>query len=99
MGVRVVFYFKDDVQNFWNERAQSFRSWFCIYADASREFNDGLDAKHWTGTSPDYRSWHFTVRVDADTEFFFALSEKDKLFLKGLFCEVQLRTTIQDSTI
>jgi|GEM_PF-4361484 len=96
-GVRVVFYFADDVQAFWNQGELLFRSWFGIDANDRRESNDGIRSDNWGRSSKWYRGRQFTLKVSPDSDFYRALTSMDQRFLRGLCCEVQLRTTLQDA--
>lgn len=95
-GVRVVFYFRDDVEHFCDERVKFFRRWFGHRAYEERKVFDATKPKA-KRRNTGYESWHFPVRVERDSDFYRALNEIDRFVLEGLDCEVQLRSTLQDA--
>jgi ppGpp synthetase/RelA/SpoT-type nucleotidyltranferase len=95
-GIRVVFYFLDDVKYFCDQRTGLFRMWFGDSA-LKGKMHDGAAPASPENPNRNYDSWHYPLRVDAETEFFRTLNDMDQAFLEGLYCEVQLRTILQDA--
>ena len=95
-GARVVFYFHNDLERF-SSQAAVFESWFGRYS------RDHLDEKGRKAEltkrakAHGYRAFHFPVRVTAHSEFWEYLNNIDRKFLEDLYCEVQLRTALQDA--
>ena len=90
-GARLIFYFKDDLDNFVNTKQHEFCSWFGSKSKAK----DISGSKHADGTRqnlPGYQSYHFPVQVTRGTLFYQALRAPDKVLLVSKYCEVQLRT-------
>jgi ppGpp synthetase/RelA/SpoT-type nucleotidyltranferase len=95
-GVRIIFYFVDDLVKFCDEGIGFFRTWFGE-SGADRTVHDGAVVRSRDNPNRNYDSVHYRLRIDKDTEFFRALNEMDQTFLEGLYCEVQVRTLLQDA--
>ncbi len=92
-GARLIFFFRDDLDKFWN--SLHLYSSFGELADKTQkkalEPSSGIAEGELFG----YDSFHFTCEVSTKTEFWEALTDEDKGSLTGFRCEVQLRTILQ----
>lgn len=85
-GVRVIFYFKDDMEAF---AKNDFRAMF------GQRTRESVDEKRRALDSFGYQSFHFTVSYASNSEFAESLREEDQGRFKFLKCEVQVRTILQ----
>lgn len=94
-GARLIFYFKDDLQQFIARRSGDFEAWF---GATSRNVEHIHGSKRPDGSrqpGPGYESHHFLVRVTPDTLFYRALHGSDQSSFGEMFCEIQLRTILK----
>jgi ppGpp synthetase/RelA/SpoT-type nucleotidyltranferase len=94
-GVRLIFYFEDDLSAFCRERDR-FRTWFGKFSAENLVHKSAAD----NGGLPGYDSFHFPVCVTGQTAFWRSLHPRDRKNaslggLEGLYCEVQLRTILR----
>jgi ppGpp synthetase/RelA/SpoT-type nucleotidyltranferase len=88
-GVRVIFYFRDDMDDFLRR--------FDFQHSFGTSTRNSLDdkVKSYKDNEFGYRSVHFTVRVTPNTNFYDGLRSYDRIRLIGLPCEVQVRTILE----
>ena len=93
-GARLIFYFRDDLDKFWEQSRPKFKYWFGQLAEetAKRALEPSSDP---AGELFGYDSFHFICQVSRGTEFWSALNQRDRETLENFKCEVQLRTILQ----
>ena len=89
-GARLIFYFKDDLDNFVKTTQRECLSWFGN--ESTAEDVSGSKLADGTRQMPGYQSYHLPVEVTKGTLFHRALRAPDRVLLVGKYCEVQLRT-------
>ena len=89
-GARLIFCFKDDLDNFVERKQDDFVRWFGY--ESTVEAISGSKLADGTRQTPGYQSYHLPVKVTPDTMFHRALRAPDQVLLGDKYCEVQLRT-------
>lgn len=96
-GARLIFYFKDDLDKFCKDGID--RTFARLFGSVSTQARQISGSKVADGTREEkqgYESYHLSIKViAAETEFFKTLRQSDQDAVKGLWCEVQLRTILQ----
>lgn len=87
-GVRIIFYFKDDMEKFLDFFPSE--DYFGTYTKNS--FDRKLEEY---SNKFGYNSIHFTVKVTPQTVFYNVLTENERELLNEFLCEVQIRTILQ----
>jgi ppGpp synthetase/RelA/SpoT-type nucleotidyltranferase len=90
-GARLLFFFQDDVERFVRE--SDFVAWFG--GGTKIRWVHGSKMRDGSRAQIGYESHHLTICVSSDNDFYRALSEFDRITLKGLYCEVQFRTLLK----
>lgn len=89
-GVRLIFYFRDELDRFSEKLHQELLDWFGIEAADTWEQRIDPSSDHFG-----YDSYHFTLQVNSRTGFGSALDHVDQNRLATMKCEVQLRSLLQ----